>query len=450
MGVGENIFIHLGQAGVQTGLACWELFCLEHGLYPDGRLATEFGHGPNEGELSPFFMETTPCRYVPRALLFDFDAEVIRDIRNGSYRELFSLNNLVSGKEDSANNYARGYYSLGREFIDCAMDKLRHIAEATDSFQGFFMFRSTGGGSGSGFGSLMLQRMSDDYGSKVARITFEVSPSTRISTAAVEPLNAVLAYHSSVDQTELTFLYENEMMYEIIERALGIKCSAYNNINHLMAQVVSGITASFRFDGSLNTDITELRTNLVPFPRVHYPLLSYSPMIAYDRTYHERHTVNSLANDVFSPTNLMAKCDPRKGKYMAACLLFRGDVTPNDVNMVIQKLRKNKSKSNRMKFADWSPGGFKIGLCSRYPLAVPGSSIASGCRAVAGMLNTTAVASSFETLLHKFDILHVRKAFMHWYLAEGMEAEEFQEARNNLDTLVQEFHEIERPLPTPG
>ena len=33
----ECLLIHLGQAGVQIGNACWELFCLEHGIQPNGQ-----------------------------------------------------------------------------------------------------------------------------------------------------------------------------------------------------------------------------------------------------------------------------------------------------------------------------------------------------------------------------------------------------------------------------
>ena len=37
----EAICIHLGQAGIQIGNACWELFCLEHGIQPDGQMPSD-------------------------------------------------------------------------------------------------------------------------------------------------------------------------------------------------------------------------------------------------------------------------------------------------------------------------------------------------------------------------------------------------------------------------
>ncbi len=37
----EVISIHIGQAGIQVGNACWELFCLEHGIQPDGQMPSD-------------------------------------------------------------------------------------------------------------------------------------------------------------------------------------------------------------------------------------------------------------------------------------------------------------------------------------------------------------------------------------------------------------------------
>jgi tubulin alpha len=53
---------------------------------------------------------------------------------------------------------------------------------------------------------------------------------------------------------------------------LDIERPTYTNLNRLLAQVVSSITASLRFDGALNVDLTEFQTNLVPYPRIHFPL----------------------------------------------------------------------------------------------------------------------------------------------------------------------------------
>ena len=49
----ECLSIHVGQAGVQIGNACWELYCLEHGIGPDGVMPSEKTVG--DDSFSTFF-----------------------------------------------------------------------------------------------------------------------------------------------------------------------------------------------------------------------------------------------------------------------------------------------------------------------------------------------------------------------------------------------------------
>ena len=58
----------------------------------------------------------------------------------------------------------------------------------------------------------------------------------------------------------------------------------------------------------------------------------------------------------------MVKCDPRTGKYMAICLLYRGDVVPKDVNAAIASIKSSKA----VQFVDWCPTGFKVTLDAHF------------------------------------------------------------------------------------
>ena len=66
----------------------------------------------------------------------------------------------------------------------------------------------------------------------------------------------------------------------------------------------------------------------------------------------------TFAAACFEPANQMVKCDPRHGKYMACCLLYRGDVVPKDVNAAIANVKTKRS----IQFVDWCPTGFKVRL----------------------------------------------------------------------------------------
>ncbi len=125
----EVISIHIGQAGVQMGNACWELYCLEHGIEPDGKITAE-NQLNGDDSFSTFFAETGTGKHVPRAVFVDLEPTVIDEIKTGKYAKLFHPEQLITGKEDAANNYARGHYTVGKEIIDVVLDRLRRTSDA--------------------------------------------------------------------------------------------------------------------------------------------------------------------------------------------------------------------------------------------------------------------------------------------------------------------------------
>uniref|UniRef100_A0A3B4BI81 Uncharacterized protein n=1 Tax=Periophthalmus magnuspinnatus TaxID=409849 RepID=A0A3B4BI81_9GOBI len=276
--------MHVGQAGAQMGNACWELYCLEHGIQPDGEMPSDKTIGGGDDSFNTFFSETGAGKHVPRAIFVDLEPTVIDEIRTGTYRQLFHPEQLITGKEDAANNYARGHYTIGKEIIDLVLDRTRKL----------------------------------------------------------------------------------------------------------------------------------FQTNLVPYPRIHFPLATYAPVISAEKAYHEQLSVADITNACFEPANQMVKCDPRHGKYMACCLLYRGDVVPKDVNSAIAAIKTKRS----IQFVDWCPTGFKVGINYQPPTVVPGGDLAKVQRAVCMLSNTTAIAEAWARLDHKFDLMYAKRAFVHWYVGE--------------------------------
>merc|ERR1712130_700703 len=74
-----------------------------------------------------FFQEVSSGKYIPRALFVDLEPTVIDEMKTGTYRQLFAPDSLISGKEDAANCYARGHYTIGREQIDLAMTRIGRV-----------------------------------------------------------------------------------------------------------------------------------------------------------------------------------------------------------------------------------------------------------------------------------------------------------------------------------
>ena len=76
----EVISIHVGQAGVQIGNACWELYCLEHGIQPDGQMPSDKTIGGGDDSFNTFFSETGAGKHVPRAVFVDLEPTVVGEL----------------------------------------------------------------------------------------------------------------------------------------------------------------------------------------------------------------------------------------------------------------------------------------------------------------------------------------------------------------------------------
>lgn len=164
----------------QIASACWELYCLEHGISADGTMCQD---SDIDNDSNAFFSccychSTNVLKCVPRVVLVDFEPIPIDEIRTGCYRSLFDSATLITGKEDAASNFARGYNKLGCELIDATMERVRRVSEYCECLQGFISFRSIGGGTGSGFGTLLQERIADEFG-KACRHEFNIFPSPK-------------------------------------------------------------------------------------------------------------------------------------------------------------------------------------------------------------------------------------------------------------------------------
>ena len=155
-------------------------------IQPDGQVPSDKSVGGGDDAFNTFFSETGAGKHVPRCVFVDLEPTVIDEVRTGTYRQLFHPEQLISGKEDAANNFARGHYTIGKEIVDLCLDRIRKLADNCTGLQGFLVFNAVGGGTGSGLGSLLLERLSVDYGKK-SKLDFCIYPSPQISNAVVAP-----------------------------------------------------------------------------------------------------------------------------------------------------------------------------------------------------------------------------------------------------------------------
>lgn len=133
-------------------------------------------------------------------------------------------------------------------------------------------------------------------------------------------------------------------------------------------------------------------------------------MLGQNQVYHKQLSVVEITNSAFEPSSMMAKCDPRHGKYMTCCLIYRGDVLPKGVVASIVSIKTKRT----VQFVDWLPTGFKYGINYQPPTVVPGGDSAKVQRAVCMISSSTSIAEVFSRIDHKIDLMYAKRTFVHW------------------------------------
>ena len=429
----EIINIHLGQAGSKLGSTFWELLCLEHGIDPNGDT-----HGVNQAPAS-FFQEIAPNKLQSRSIFIDSESKSIDQIKNGPFRDLFEADSLISGQQDSSNNFAKGRHSFGKEMIETCLDRVRKTVEACANFQGFMVHHSLGGGTGSGFTSLLMESLSDEFG-KHTKINFPIFPSSMTPSAAIEASNATLSIPYLLDHSQVAPIFDNEAICDIYNNLLAINEPTLDDFNSLTAQYISSLTASMRFDGAINTNLAEFPTNYVPHPRIHFLMSSYAPIISSNKIISEQPTVADISKQVFDPAYMLTKCSPTGGKYIACSFVYRGeDIVPKDVGRVCVAMKSNRI----LRFIDWCSTGYRCGINYPGPIIMKNSRLAQTTRQVIMLSNSTSIATVFARIAGQFDISCAAKTFSHVYTSEGMEENEIAEAREDLASLLEDYRQID-------
>mmetsp|Transcript_48055 Transcript_48055/g.98161 ORF Transcript_48055/g.98161 Transcript_48055/m.98161 type:complete len:442 (-) Transcript_48055:81-1406(-) len=416
----EVLHVQVGQCGNQIGAKFWDFICHEHGIDASGQYT---GDSDNQLErINVYYNEGAGGRYTPRAVLTDLDPG------NMNFGPLFRPDNLVFGRNSASNNWSRGHYTAGADLMEPLMDVVRREMEACDCATGVQICHSLSGGTGGGMGTLLLSKVREEYPDKMM-LTFSVIPSPLVSDVVVDPYSTTLSMRQLVEMADATVCLDNEALHRICTRVLKQAAPPLSELNHVIAHVMSGVTCSLRFPGHLNADLRKLACNLVPFPRLHFFMVSFAPLVA--GTQGQALTFPEILQQMFDARHMMCAADPRHGRILAAFAMFRGRLPQREVDdRAVDVECRNSSY-----FVEWIPDGLKTSVCD-----VPPKRLRFGANLIA---NSTAIQEVFRRVLDQFSAMFRRKAFLHFYNGEGVDEMEFAEAEANMSDLISEYQQYE-------
>mmetsp|Transcript_18966 Transcript_18966/g.41217 ORF Transcript_18966/g.41217 Transcript_18966/m.41217 type:complete len:588 (-) Transcript_18966:1306-3069(-) len=441
-----------------------------------------------------FFYQGDEDRYIPRALLMDLEPRVINKVAHtGAYRRLFNPENLFVAQDGggAGNNWASGYRQ-GAEHIETILDMIDRESDNSDSLEGFVLTHSIAGGTGSGMGSFLLERLNDHFPKKLVQ-TYSVFPSWKDqSDVVVEPYNSLLTMKRLTLNADAVVVLDNSALNRIAVDRLRIDNPSVDHINSLVATIMAASTTTLRYPGYMNNDWIGLLASLIPTPRCHFLMTGYTPIVLpetsagstpsdnvpgtisssagsstsdndnrmkqqqqqnrdYNQTGIRKTTVLDVMRRLTQPKNIMVSANMRgkgNGCYISILNIIQGnDIDPTQIHKALQRIREKRHYSHAhgdIPFIPWGPASIQVALARKSPYLQHRHKVSGFMLA-----NHTSMAELFERLLKQYDRIKSRNAFLDNFRKEecfqGSMMEEFDHSREVVQSLMDEYRACERP-----
>jgi tubulin gamma len=180
----------------------------------------------------------------------------------------------------------------------------------------------------------------------------------------VSPYNSILSLKRLALNADCVVVLDNAALNRIAETTLHVENAGFTETNSLVSKVMAASTSTLRFPGYMNNDLTGLMANLIPTPRCHFLLTSYTPLGELADGKVQKTSVTDVMNRLIQPKNFMVTQNPSmKGSYISMLNIIQGEVDPTQVHKSLQSIRQKKLAN----FISWGPAGIQVALAKRSP-----------------------------------------------------------------------------------
>lgn len=391
-----------------------------------------------------FFQRNSHNKFSPRAILVDMEPRVVQSITNGANKDLFDPRNVYLSQDggSAGNQWVQGYLH-GKQHAKEIIDMIDRQLDSCDNLEAFQLVHSVAGGTGSGFGSLLLEELSDRYNKKMIQ-TYSIFGASEV---VVQPYNTMLTMKRLIQNSDCNVVFDNHSLMQIASENLKVKSPSYEDMNKLISTVMSASTNTLRFPSYSYNSLLSIMSTLIPTPDLHFLTPSYTPFTAdYVSQEAALDVRRSTAYDV-----ILELIDPRLqlcsyNEFTSRKVLSLIDIiiSPNadqqrmdgDIQRALMKARQ------RLDFAPWTPSMVHLAMGQRSPYVNQKDAVVSGLQ----LANSTSVVPLLEKVCTQYDQLMHRSAFLNQYQRSDYDIEtgvdimdEFNESRELTRSLVAEY-----------
>uniref|UniRef100_A0A914XWZ0 Tubulin/FtsZ GTPase domain-containing protein n=1 Tax=Panagrolaimus superbus TaxID=310955 RepID=A0A914XWZ0_9BILA len=261
---GDIISSQVGQHRNEIGNEFWKRLRTEHCVGMDG-------YAPPARIEDYNFSQADNFRYVPRAVLIDLEPRVINSTLNVEFGKGFYLERVFSSGGGAGNNWASGCgagFNKDSKHGDQILNIIQSEVEISDKIDGFSVSHSIVGGTGSGLGSWILEKLVDEYGHKQIQ-TFSAFP-TFGSDVVVQLYTAILTFKRLIEIPQMVTVLDNVAIEKNVMAKTHIKDPSMKDVNAIIERIMAGITSSKRFGAPNVVSLFNLSSQLCPVSPLHF------------------------------------------------------------------------------------------------------------------------------------------------------------------------------------
>jgi len=283
--------------------------------------------------------------------------------------------------------------------------------------------------------------MNDRFPKKLIQ-TYSVFPDTQIGDVVVNPYNSLLTLRRLTQNADAVVVLDNAALLRIATERLHVQEPSFQQTNQVVSTVMSAATTTLRYPGYMHNDLVSIIASLIPTPRCHFLMTSYTPFtgdnVEQAKTVRKT-TVLEVMRRLLQPKNRMVSITPSKSScYISILNIIQGEADSTDVHKSLLRIRERRLAT----FIPWGPASIQVALTKKSPYL-------QNTHRVSGLMlaNHTSVATLFKRIVQQYTLMRKRNAYLDQYKKEAPFADglgEFDEAKAVVMDLIGEYEAAEK------